>query len=100
MLRPLMLGALRVYRLLLSPVAQALGIRCRYEPSCSTYSADAIRHHGGWFGGWMTLGRLCRCHPLGGSGFDPVPDTTSQAPVWAPWRAANWRTPDAPDNRS
>jgi len=46
---------------------------CRYWPSCSEYALDALREHGAARGGWMTLGRLARCHPWGGSGIDPVP---------------------------
>ena len=46
---------------------------CRYWPSCSEYALDALREHGGARGGWMTIRRLVRCHPWGGSGVDPVP---------------------------
>ena len=91
MIRQSMLALLRVYKTALSPVTQALGIHCRYEPSCSAYSSEAIQKHGGWFGGWMTLARLCRCHPFGGSGIDNVPDTV-EAKLWTPWRAGVWRS--------
>ena len=89
------LALLRLYKLVLSPVAQAFGARCRYEPSCSAYSAEAIARHGVWRGGWMTLARLLRCHPvrwLGGSwGVDNVPARAKAAPAWAPWRVGVWR---------
>lgn len=59
-----------VYRLLLSPL---LGPRCRYAPSCSAYALEALDRHGPVRGGWLALRRILRCHPWGGSGFDPVP---------------------------
>ncbi|MEI7490190.1 MAG: membrane protein insertion efficiency factor YidD [Bacteroidota bacterium] len=46
---------------------------CRFTPSCSEYGMEAIRKHGPFRGGWMTLRRLGRCHPWGGQGYDPVP---------------------------
>jgi uncharacterized protein len=46
---------------------------CRYTPSCSAYAIDAIERYGALSGGWMAAKRLCRCHPWGGSGYDPVP---------------------------
>jgi len=46
---------------------------CRYTPSCSAYGIEAIQKYGALKGGWLTLKRLVRCHPWGGSGFDPVP---------------------------
>jgi uncharacterized protein len=68
--RQLALGALRAYKLLLSPLFTGA---CRFHPSCSTYMADAIRTHGVVKGIWLGIRRLARCHPLGSSGFDPVP---------------------------
>ncbi len=46
---------------------------CRYTPSCSAYAIVAIRRYGALAGGWMAVKRLCRCHPWGGFGHDPVP---------------------------
>ena len=75
--RIVMLAALAVYKLIISPVFFAFGVRCRHEPSCSSYSQQAIKQHGPWLGGWMTLARLLRCQPferLGGTcGVDNVP---------------------------
>jgi len=59
-----------LYRWTLSPL---LGPRCRFLPSCSEYALDALARHGALAGGWLTLRRLSRCHPWGGSGYDPVP---------------------------
>ncbi|HSV04555.1 MAG TPA: membrane protein insertion efficiency factor YidD [Phenylobacterium sp.] len=63
-------GALRAYKLTLSPL---IGRQCRYLPTCSEYAAEALIGHGPWRGSGLALRRLCRCHPWGGSGYDPVP---------------------------
>lgn len=60
----------RAYRLVLSPW---IGHACRFQPTCSTYALEALETHGGIKGGWLTARRVCRCHPWGGSGYDPVP---------------------------
>ena len=62
--------ALRAYKLTLSPL---IGRQCRYQPSCSDYAAQALINHGPWRGAWFAGRRLCRCHPWGGSGYDPPP---------------------------
>ena len=46
---------------------------CRYTPTCSQYAIEAIRKHGPLKGTWLAVKRICRCHPWGGSGYDPVP---------------------------
>ena len=61
----------RAYRLLLSPW---IGHACRFQPTCSVYALEALEKHGGGVGSWLTLRRLARCHPWGGSGYDPVPE--------------------------
>ena len=63
-------GAVRVYQLFVSPL---LLPSCRFLPSCSVYAAEAIERHGAWRGCILALRRLARCHPWGGSGYDPVP---------------------------
>ncbi len=46
---------------------------CRYTPTCSQYAKEAILKYGAFKGGWLALKRILRCHPFGGSGYDPVP---------------------------
>lgn len=65
----LFIGIIKLYQITLSPF---LGGSCRYEPSCSQYGLEAIKKHGPFKGGWMTLRRVLSCHPWGGSGYDPV----------------------------
>ena len=62
------------YRLLISP---SLGSNCRFEPSCSAYSLQALRQHGAARGSYLTLRRLARCHPWCDGGHDPVPPPQS-----------------------
>ena len=64
------LAAIQLYRWVLAPW---LGPACRFEPTCSRYAEAAVERHGAIRGGWLAVRRLARCHPLGGSGFDPVP---------------------------
>lgn len=61
---------IRFYQLSISPL---LGANCRYSPTCSQYSIDAIRNHGILKGVLLSIKRISSCHPWGGSGYDPVP---------------------------
>lgn len=60
----------RGYQLLVSPFSGGV---CRFEPSCSAYAMEALEQHGFWRGMFLAARRVSRCHPLGSSGFDPVP---------------------------
>lgn len=66
----ILIALVRGYQLFISPV---IGSRCRFHPSCSQYSIEALRTHGALLGSWLTLRRLLRCHPLHPGGYDPVP---------------------------
>ena len=59
------------YQKIISPL---LGHSCRFHPTCSEYAKEAIEKHGILSGTWLALKRISKCHPLGGSGFDPVPE--------------------------
>ncbi|MCC8071564.1 MAG: membrane protein insertion efficiency factor YidD [Bacteroidales bacterium] len=61
---------IRFYQLSISPM---LGQNCRFTPTCSQYAIEALRRHGPFKGLWLALRRVLRCHPWGGSGYDPVP---------------------------
>jgi hypothetical protein len=65
----MVIGLIRFYQLISSPFPSS----CRYTPSCSTYALAAVRRYGALKGSWLGLKRLARCHPFGGSGWDPVP---------------------------
>ena len=71
MLREALMGLVRGYRLLLSPW---LGSACRFEPTCSAYSLQALEKHGAAAGTYLTVARLLRCHPWCAGGHDPVPE--------------------------
>jgi uncharacterized protein len=83
-----LLGAIAAYRYTVSPL---LGVNCRHLPTCSDYAREAIERNGAWKGGWLALARLCRCHPWGSHGFDPVPDLAETHHPLAPWRYGRWR---------
>ena len=81
------------YRLLLSPW---LGSACRFEPTCSAYSLEALERHGAARGSYLTLHRLARCHPWCAGGHDPVPDNV--APLFS--RLLGQATPVSPQHPS
>ena len=66
-----LIGLVRGYQLIISPF---LGNNCRYSPSCSAYTIEAMEKHGPLKGIWMGMRRVGRCHPFHEGGYDPVPD--------------------------
>lgn len=70
LLAELLIIPIRFYRACISPMLPAV---CRYQPTCSQYAIEALRRHGPLKGLWLAVRRISRCHPWGGSGYDPVP---------------------------
>lgn len=70
-------AAVVAYQWTLRPV---IGANCRYLPSCSDYAREALAEHGATHGSWLAIRRICRCHPWGGFGFDPVPPRPTSPP--------------------
>ncbi|MDR2414650.1 MAG: membrane protein insertion efficiency factor YidD [Odoribacteraceae bacterium] len=66
----ILLLPVKFYRYAISPWIPPA---CRYTPTCSRYAIEALQKHGPWKGTWLALKRILRCHPWGGSGYDPVP---------------------------
>jgi putative membrane protein insertion efficiency factor len=84
------ISSIRFYRWMLSPAKTALlgpAGRCRFEPSCSAYALEAVEVHGAARGSWLALKRLCRCHPWGAFGPDPVPGKCGSFPRYWPTTA-------------
>ena len=69
-MRRLFLLLIRFYQICISPLIPP---RCRYVPTCSQYALEAVQKYGAAKGGYLAAKRICRCHPFGGSGYDPVP---------------------------
>ena len=81
-MKRVLIGMVKAYRLLLSPW---IGSACRFVPTCSVYSIEALERHGAAAGAYLTAARIARCHPWCAGGHDPVPD---QAPrLFTRWAA-------------
>ncbi|GMV78779.1 MAG: putative membrane protein insertion efficiency factor [Chitinophagaceae bacterium] len=61
---------IKLYQLIISPL---LGPKCRFTPTCSQYATEALKKYGIFKGSWLAIKRISKCHPAGGSGYDPVP---------------------------
>nr|WP_268871370.1 membrane protein insertion efficiency factor YidD [Teredinibacter purpureus] len=76
MAQHLILLPVYAYRYMISPL---IGPRCRFEPTCSAYTIDAIHMHGVFHGSWLSLKRIGRCQPWHKGGYDPVPNPKSSS---------------------
>lgn len=72
---------IRAYQLLLTPL---LGRHCRFLPTCSRYTYEAIERFGAWRGSWLGLRRLLKCHPFHAGGLDPIPEFSEVKSTWIP----------------
>lgn len=70
-MQTILIGLVRLYQKTLSLF---IGGECRFYPTCSSYSIEAIQKHGSFIGSWMTIKRILRCHPLNPGGIDHVPE--------------------------
>ena len=73
----ILIAIVRCYQWAISPW---LGPRCRFDPTCSQYMITAIERYGAFRGGWLGIKRIFRCHPWGGTGYDPVPEAPVRDP--------------------
>ena len=80
MIRRLLIGVVKAYRLTLSPW---IGGACRFTPSCSVYSIEALEKHGAAAGSYLTVSRIARCNPWCEGGHDPVPQAKPRLFGWA-----------------
>lgn len=76
MFAKVLVGLIRFYRVAVSPWTPP---SCRYQPTCSRYALEAVESHGALRGSWMAARRVARCHPWGGTGYDPVPSASGGA---------------------
>lgn len=81
MIRQALILLVRGYQRILSPLKPPT---CRFLPTCSAYAIEALQRHGAVKGGWLATRRICRCHPWGGHGYDPVPGDDDRQAVIPP----------------
>ncbi len=87
--KSIVLGFLWLYKRTVSPVFYLFGVRCRHQPTCSDYAAEAFSIHKTGRAFWLSLSRLLRCHPFGSAGYDPVPKDNPKV-GWRVWRLGDW----------
>lgn len=74
-MRKIAIFFIKIYQVAISPFTGGRAV-CRFTPTCSEYTRQAIEKHGVWRGGWLGIKRISRCRPGGGFGYDPVPDNS------------------------
>ncbi len=76
----LLIFLVQCYRTIGTPLRAMFGAvgTCRFRPTCSQYAIEALEIHGAIKGSWLAIKRICRCHPWGGHGWDPVPERQDQ----------------------
>ncbi|NOY66253.1 MAG: membrane protein insertion efficiency factor YidD [Gammaproteobacteria bacterium] len=74
-MRKILIFIIRAYQYIISPL---LGSHCRFYPTCSSYAHTAIERHGVFYGSWLALRRILRCHPWAEGGVDSVPEINKQ----------------------
>ncbi|MCX6895852.1 MAG: membrane protein insertion efficiency factor YidD [Verrucomicrobia bacterium] len=82
--RSILLALVKVYRVTVSPAQTFVfgpSAGCRFTPTCSAYAVEALQTRGAAAGSWLTVKRLCRCHPWGGCGHDPVPPANLKSQI-------------------
>jgi putative membrane protein insertion efficiency factor len=77
--KPLLIGLVRFYRRFISPLKPPT---CRFYPSCSCYALEALERHGAFWGSYLAVRRLLKCHPLHPGGLDPVPQQRPRFNIW------------------
>jgi putative membrane protein insertion efficiency factor len=70
---------IKIYKKVISPF---LGNNCRFYPTCSTYYMEALKKHGFFYGNYLGVKRVLRCHPLNPGGYDPVPEKKARGEKW------------------
>lgn len=75
----ILLFFIRAYQLVISPFFPS---SCRFHPTCSAYSYEAVKKHGAFKGGWLALKRIGRCHPFSEGGIDPVPESHESQTIY------------------
>ncbi|MEE8484471.1 MAG: membrane protein insertion efficiency factor YidD [Nitrospinota bacterium] len=69
-MKTILVALIHIYTIAISPF---LPPSCRFAPTCSHYGMEAVQKHGAFYGAWLTVKRLCKCHPFHPGGADPVP---------------------------